>query len=308
MLADKLRAFASSQSFRTKGGLSVALVVTDHARRHGLPLDDKKLTTKSDGQVLGLGKSAVQAILRRHAIDKVLAKEGGRTSRGSIKNMKAYCSFLNCLFAEGLADLDRIEEFWIARVRDFFAAKPFLISLDASRSLRTMVRSVIEEADARQRESPGVQYAGAMMQHLVGAKLDCALGRRDLVHHSFSTADAPTSRAADFLIEDVAIHVTNAPTESMIRDCQGNIDAGFRAVVVTRKGGVAVAEGLAANAGIADRIDIFEIEQFIALNLYELSAFARERRRAAVDEVVTRYNEIVDQVETDPSLRIELRP
>jgi hypothetical protein len=33
---------------------------------------------------------------------------------------------------------------------------------------------------------------------------------------------------------------------------------------------VGVAEGLAANLGLADRIDIFECEQFVALNLYEL--------------------------------------
>ena len=151
-----------------------------------------------------------------------------------------------------------------------------------------------------------MQYAGAMMQHLVGAKLDCALGEGRFGHHSFSTADAPQGRAGDFLIDDVAIHVTNAPTEAMIRDCKSNLDHGLRAIVVTRKTGVAVAEGLAENAQIADRIDIFEIEQFLALNLYELSGFALSRRRAAVSDVVARYNVIVDEVETDPSLRIDL--
>ena len=109
------------------------------------------------------------------------------------------------------------------------------------------------------------------------------------------------------MIDDVAIHVTNAPSESMIRDYITNLTDGLRAIVVTRKAGVAVAEGLAGNAGIADRIDIFEIEQFLALNLYELSGFAPSRRRAAVSEVIDRYNWIVDEVETDPSLRIALR-
>ena len=68
-----------------------------------------------------------------------------------------------------------------------------------------------------------------------------------------------------------------------------------------------VAEALAENVNLADRIDIFEIEQFIALNLYELGKFAIEGRRAALTEFVTHYNEIIDEVETDPSLRIEFR-
>ena len=59
--------------------------------------------------------------------------------------------------------------------------------------------------------------------------------------------------------------------------------------------------------GLADRIDVFEIEQFIALNLYELARFAAEGRKTAVTDLVERYNEIVEEFETDPSLKIELR-
>jgi hypothetical protein len=76
---------------------------------------------------------------------------------------------------------------------------------------------------------------------------------------------------------------------------------------VTLQRGLTVAEGLANNVGLGDRIDIFEIEQFVALNLYELAKFAAEGRRTAVTDLVNRYNDIVDEVETDPSLRIELR-
>ncbi len=68
-----------------------------------------------------------------------------------------------------------------------------------------------------------------------------------------------------------------------------------------------VAEGLAENVQLADRIDIFEIEQFVALNVYEMGRFAADGRKTAVDEIVKRYNEIVEEVETDPSLLIELR-
>jgi Domain of unknown function (DUF4928) len=155
----------------------VALVMTQQARVNGLPLDSAGLLTEGGGQVFGLGKSAVQSILQRHGISRVLASEGGRTSRGSIGNMREYVALLNQLHAEGRADLDAIEAFWIARVHEFFAAKPFRIRLDASRSLRTVVRDVLDQAEDRQKTTPGVYYAGAVMQHMVGAKLDCALGQ-----------------------------------------------------------------------------------------------------------------------------------
>ena len=61
------------------------------------------------------------------------------------------------------------------------------------------------------------------------------------------------------------------------------------------------------NVGLADRIDIFEIEQFVALNLYEMAKFGAEGRKTAVTDLVARYNEIVEEFETDPSLKIELR-
>ena len=83
----------------------MALVVTQHAREKGLPLDSAALLTKGGGQVLSLGKAAVQNILKRHGIDRVLAHEGGRTSRGNLDKMKSYVDFLNGLHRNGIADL-----------------------------------------------------------------------------------------------------------------------------------------------------------------------------------------------------------
>jgi Domain of unknown function (DUF4928) len=303
----ELEKFASENAFRGQGPLSVALVVTQHAKEMGLPLDPLKLVTEGGGQVLGLGKGAVQAVLKRHGIDRVLAKEGGRTSRGSLGNMREYVAFLNALAKNGKVDLGAIEAFWVERVQQFFAGKPFKIKLDASRSLRTVVRDVIGQAEERQKEAPGMYYGGAVLQHLVGAKLDCALGKGHLQHNSFSTADAPGGRAGDFFLGDVAIHVTTSPGEALIARCAENLNDGYRPILVTLQRGLTVAEALAANVGLAERIDVFEIEQFVALNLYELAKFAADGRKTAVTDLVNRYNEIVDEIETDPSLKIELR-
>lgn len=304
---EELVSFTADKAFRGKGPLSVALVVTQHARRMGLPLDPEELLTEGGGQVLGLGKGAVQSILKRHGISRVLASEGGRTSRGSLNNMREYVAFLNELNDGGSVDLDVIEAFWIERVHEFFAGKPFKIKLDASRGLRVVVRDVIAQAVERQKTSPGVYYAGAVLQHLVGAKLDCALGKGAVTHNSFSTADAPGGRVGDFLIGDVAIHVTTSPGEAVINKCNENINAGLRPMLVTLQRGLTVAEELAGNVGLSDRIDFFEIEQFVALNLYELGRFGAAGRKTAVGEMVVRYNEVVEEYETDPSLKIDVR-
>jgi hypothetical protein len=306
-LRDALTSFTAEKRFRGKGPLSVALIVTEHARKRGLPLRADELLTEGGGQVLGLGKGAVQSILAKHGITRILAAEGGRTSRGSLNNMRQCVALLNGLDEKKLADLDAIEGFWIQRVHEFFAGKPFKIRLDASRSLRTVVRDVIAQAEERQKASQGTYYAGAVLQHLVGAKLDCALGHGHFEHNSFTTADEPGGRAADFRLGDVAIHVTTSPGEHLIGRCQDNLNDGLRPIIVTMQRGLSVAEGLATNQNVADRIDVFEIEQFVALNLYELGKFAATGRATAVTDLVDRYNQIVDEIETDPSLRIEFR-
>jgi len=308
---DKLREaliqFAAEKNFKRQGPLCVALVVTKHARNMGLPLDSEKLFTKRGGQVLGLGKGAAQSILKKHGITRVLAAECGRTSRGSIDNMREYVAFLNGLHTQGLINLDAIEDFWIEKVRDFFASKPFKIKMDASQSLRTVVRGVLSQAEERQRHSVGFYYVGAVVQHLVGAKLDCALGKGKFEHNSFSTADAPSQRKGDFFVGDVAIHVTTSPGEAVIERCRDNLNDGYRPVLITLQRGLPVAEALADNKGIGHRIDVFEIEQFVALNLYELGRFGSDGRKTALVDLVNRYNEIIEEFETDPSLKIELK-
>ncbi|MET0072106.1 MAG: DUF4928 family protein [Candidatus Thiodiazotropha sp.] len=309
-LIERLSKFSSDKKFKGKGPLSVALVVTQHAKKFGLPLDPDQLVTQGErggGQVMGLGKGAVQSVLKRHGISRVLASEGGRTSRGSLPNMREYVAFLNDLASGGIDDLEAIEKFWVEKVYEFFNSKPFKIKLDASRSLRLVVRDVLHQAEDRQKSSPGVYYAGAVLQHLVGAKLDCALGKGNFEHNSFSTSDQQTGRAGDFFIGDVAVHVTTSPGEAVIERCRDNLHDGLRPMLVTLQKGLMVAEALAENKGLSERIDAFEIEQFIALNLYELGKFGAEGRKVAVTEMVERYNEIVEEVETDPSLKIEFR-
>ena len=305
-LADRLAAFADAHAIRSKGALGLPLVVTDHARTMGLPLDPARLRTEKEGQVLGLGKGKVQQVLARHGIDRVLAEEGGRTSRGSMGKMTAYVALLNELHAEGggALDLDQIEAFWISRVQLFFAGKPLVMRLDPQASLRTAFRNLFEQAGVRQRETPGTMVVGTVLQHLVGARLEGAYGQVE--HHSASTKDEGQSRPGDFSIGDLAIHVSTAPGEALIRKCQTNLSGGQRPVILTLGRGVTLATGLAENAGIADRIDVFDSHQWLAASALDHGGASPQARAHEIGQLIEIYNRIVETTETDPSLKIIL--
>ena len=305
LLDEILAGFARDHDVRTKGALCVPLVVTDHARAQGLPLDPAALRTEKDGQVLGLGKGRVQQILARHGVTRVLAEEGGRTSRGSLGKMNAYVGLLNRLHNEDPdLDLEAVEAFWITRVKAFFAAKPFVMRTEAGGGLHLPFQQVFDRAEARQKETPGATILGTVLQHMVGARLTGF--RTDLRHHSASTKDEGQDRPGDFQLGDVAVHVSTAPGEALIRKCQVNLDGGQRPVIITLGRGLALARGLADNAGIGARLDVWDAVQWLAAGVVEAGGDSPAGRSQALVALLERYNAVVEAVETDPSLRIEL--
>lgn len=305
-LESRLASFTTEEKIEGKGPLCVVLVITRKASEQTPPFSADNFLAPKGGQVGGLGKGAVQAILADYGIDRMLAEEGGRTSRGSIQKMRAYLNFLNDLAADKLLDFKKIEGWWINRVKDFFSSKPFSLKIDSSKSVRSIVADLIEAAFVRQKECPGVMIAGAVMQHLVGAKIETALPEEKFAHEGFSVADAQSGRKGDFLIGDTAIHVTTAPTEALIRKCCDNLSQGIRPLIITTQSGVGGAVALAKNASVAERIDIIEIEQFIATNVYEWTAFQQTKRAVSVRQMIETYNRIIEECETDPSLKIEV--
>lgn len=302
----RLSRFAADQNIASKGPLSMVLVITRRASGCELPLDEDMFVTKRAGQVAGLGEGAVQQILAEHGITRVLAKEGGRTSRGNMGRMQAYVRFLNDLAADGLLDFDLIEAWWIARVRDYFAGQPLQLRADPALSLRRVIADLMGSARERQAECPGTMVEGAVMQHLVGAKLQICFPDAVIDHRGFSVADEAGGVGADFAIGDAAIHVTTAPTDALLAKCRTNLANGLRPVIITTKGGVYAAEAFASSAGIPDRVDMLDIEQFLATNVYEWSGFEQSARTTSLDELIATYNNIIDSCETDPSLKIAM--
>lgn len=303
-LVDRLQTFADEHKMKSKGRLGLALVITRIVKSKTPPYSTDVFLTSQGGQVAKLGKSAVQAILADYGITRVLAEEGGRTSRGNIGRMQDYVHFLNGLAAERLLNFDEIESWWVDRIKEYFASQPFRLKIDSSKSLRRIIGELIEAAFSRQKECPGTMMAGAVMQHLIGAKLEIALPKAEIEHHGFSVADASGRRKGDFLVGDAVIHVTTAPTEALIRKCCDNLGENLRPVIITTDIGASGARALARNADVADRIDILEVEQFVATNIYEWSGFFQEKRPISISDLVAAYNAVIDRCETDHSLKI----
>ena len=305
-LVNKLSTYQKANKLTTKGGLAVVLFVTRIAKDQGLPLNSATLVADSKGQVLGLSKTKIQSILKEYGELRVLAEEGGRTSRGSLGNMEQYVSFLNQLHIDGLADMQQIEAWWVNRVKDFFSAKPFVLKYDTSKSLRIIIRDLLNQAINRQKDNPGTMYAGAILQHLVGAKLSLVLPENSIQNHGFSVSDAMSTRSGDFAIDEVVIHVTTSPGEALMRKCEGNLQSGKRPIIVTIYENMPAAESLSNIQGLSGRVDILEVEQFIATNVYEISQFKTANRKITIERLIEKYNEIVESCETDPSLKISL--
>ena len=315
---EQLQAYAASVQ-QSKGVLALFLVVTDRARERGLPLEAASLVVDGGGQVKRLGRPAVQRILARHGVTEVLAREGGRTSMGSVHKMRRYVDLLNRLHEEGLADPDAIEAFWIARVREFLARRqaapvvprprrpsPLRLTLDADRSLRSVFRELFRQAEDRDLIGRSRAHVGALLNHLVAAALDweppTIAERPDRL-----VTDAWSSRPGSFERGDAELFVTAGPSEAAMADCRQALDRGRHPILITLATGTAVATHLAETAGIREQVEVFDIEQFLILDLYLRCRFRTAKLRPALRRLISRYNQIVEAGETDPSLRIRFR-
>lgn len=306
MNAEELKHFFDVNQMGSKGALCVGLVVTREAIERGLPIDFSTLLTENRGQVRILGKAPVQKILGDHGITRVLAEEGGRTNRGNMGLAERYLAFLNGAKCSK-EELAIIEEWWVERVREFFAGKPLALKFDPSKSIRSIVRDLIEVAEKRQSQNRGGQIVGALLQHLVGAKLSLIVPQEMIKQmHGAYVADAVSDRDGDFSYGDAVIHVTSAPGEAVIRKCKKNIEDGFHPIIITTNKRVTVAEGLAESAGIVNRLEVWDIEQFLSMNLNERGLFGQDGRRDMAVRLVEAYNKIIDACETDPSLKIQI--
>jgi hypothetical protein len=298
--------FQSEYKTAAKGPLSLLIQLTRMVQGKAFPLDPEGFLTENKGQVAGLGGGNLKKILKEYGITQTLAAEGGRTSRGNMGLMRKYVEFLNELHDEqGEVDLKALEAYWAAQINEYFRNQPFTLTADPARTIGASLDELFDQARKRQKQNPGRQYLGAVPQHLVGAKLSLILPPDKFQLHGAYVADSPTDRSGDFVINNTIIHCTTAPGEPLIQKCKSNIRANCPPVIVTIYDRVKTAIDLAADAGLEDRAEVWDIQQFLSTNISEHSLFDGAARNAKLADIIEKYNEIIAAAENDPSLRIE---
>ena len=302
---ERLKAFQIENSITTKGPLSLVVQFTRLVQDKEFPLNPDDFQTSGKGQVAGLGGGNLKKILKEHGITQQLSAEGGHTRRGRMGLMIKYVDFLNAWNAEEPVDFATIENFWAEQVQEYFRNQPFVLTADTSKTIGANLDELFEQAKKRQKENPGTQYMGTVLQHLVAAKLCLIMPEHSFEIHGASVADGPTDRNGDFVINSTIIHCTTMPGALLIEKCKANLRGGCHPVIITIFDRVHTALNLAEDAGLAGRVDVWDIQQFLSANVYEHSLFDEAKRNSTLSDIISRYNNIVLEAETDPSLRIE---
>lgn len=305
-LNSHLDSFKNEHGVTTKGFLSLVVQLTRNVQNSAFPLNQNDFITGKKGQVSGIGGGNLKKILADYGITQTLSQEGGRTSRGNMDLKEKYVDFLNELYHKDLLDLQAIEKYWIEQVRQYFNNKPFILASDPSRTIISNLNDLFEQVRKRQKENPGSQYLGAMLQHLVAAKLSIIMPEKIDIHGA-SVADSPTGRSGDFVLDDTILHCTTAPGEPLIKKCSENIQAGCNPIIITIFERVKTALDLATDAGLSGRIEVWDVQQFISANVHEHSFFSGKNRNASLAGIIEKYNEIILEQENDPSLQIKLQ-
>lgn len=150
--------------------------------------------------------------------------------------------------------------------------------------------------------------SGAILQHLVGAKLEMRYeSKPDVIikHHNSSTADYQINRKGDFDIGNSVIHVTKSPNIDHFRKALSNAKSGRTTYILIPSDRMGLSDSAKdLDKDYKSKVNIFSIEQFLAQNIDEISLFRKEISFHQLRKLLIKYNELIDFYENDSSLKI----
>ena len=280
------------------------LAVTERLKER-FPLQRADYVTQKN-QVRTSGRFVQGLIEARLGSSPLYASEGGRTTRGTVPAAEALAARFNALpaltaltAAERDALATALQDWLIEKARDYYNRQHLGLDIDLRLAAPEIVGAVLDEAQRR-------NSAGAVAQHLVGAKVALRFPDLTIENHAATTADQQLSRPGDFAINDTVFHVTVAPGERVIQRCEENLRGGYRPRLPVRGSRLAAARQLAELRDLHTRIGIGAIEDFVAQNIEEMGVFGQEAIARGFRHLFERYNERVRAVETDLSILIDI--
>lgn len=282
-------------------------LVVSRMLAEGAPIEDDRLYSKGNSQVRGLSGTTIAKILKEHGETRLFTREGGRTSRGTINLATSFRDELNRIELVGEEEIDTrhisflLEEFFTSCVRaDYFDKQRIAVDIDPTKPVSVIVSDILKAA-AERSDRP----TGAVLQHLIGAKLQLRFPDIEIGLDQANAADLQTDREGDFQVGTTAFHVTIAPMEKLISRCVENKRAGYRPVILTPETKVLAARQMADNVGMLDLISVQAAEVFIGTNIEEIAIYEGDKIKEGVARLVRAYNERIESIEVDKSLMID---
>ncbi|BCN83133.1 hypothetical protein RE0356_17740 [Prescottella equi] len=145
-----------------------------------------------------------------------------------------------------------LQKWFVGKVQsEHFAKARLSAEINPGFPVRAAIAALLDAACAQ-----GGNTAGAVAQHLVGAKLKLRFPEAEISNHSYTTADNQTDRPGDFSVGDTAIHVTMAPSEALFQKCQNNLNDGYRPLVLVPENRVSAGRQIAETTGVGERVSV----------------------------------------------------
>ena len=281
--------------------MAAGLIVLENLRQW-FPLPKEQYITP--GNRLRSSGRRVQNILGKHGEQRSFTSEAGRTTSSAVPAAERLAETMNSVEAIGrLTDTQReelinqLQDWLVAHVREYFERQKIAVEIDLTKPGPQIITDIIGAAGSK---------AGAVAQHLVGAKLAVRYPNNEIENFSYTTADRQLGRPGDFFVGNTAFHVTMAPMPQVIARCEENLRNGHRVALLVPDSRVQAAWQMAEEAGLDARIWVVSIQSFVGQNIEEIGGFRRDELATGFKTLLEAYNERVAEAESDRSLMIDI--
>lgn len=284
----------------SRNTVAVGIVILDKLR-HKCPLT-KEETFSAGGEVRG-ARSGLPSLLTKYGLPKKYLKEAtGRQASPDGRLLIEELGYGTLLPKDAKirdAHLAEAINLLVVEAQKWLQREPIKVNCDRHLSPTKWISAILEKAHGKS--------GGKVEQHLVGAKLKERYPNLEIPNYPGHAADLQTNRSGDFTLASVSYHVTATDGKEAIPRCKDNLESGVHPVLLVPRKHMANARLRADDEGIGERTSILAIEDFITQNIIELSTERHEDFFKTLQAIINEYNKRLEEVETDMSLKIEIR-
>ncbi len=284
----------------SRNTIAVGIVVLDHLRQKCPVLREEVISEGGEvrGSRAGLGETLEKYGVSQKYLKEVTTRQAPQDGQKLFENLGWGKILTELPLDERDELLEELIKELTERARVWLCRQSLKLTLDREHSPSAWIRVILEGAKGRSE--------GVVEQHLVGAKLEKRFAGIPIPNYPAHAADAQTERPGDFAIRNIVYHVTGAPGRSVIQKCAANLKQGQHPILLVPQDQEYKAFALADDEGIGERVSIVSIEDFLALNIIELSTGEGVDFFHVLQDIVAIYNRRLQQVETDLSLQIDV--